>query len=152
MTHTMIVTRVPDDESDDVEYEIEGPHDSTCETWMPCEIQVTRITVWAGWWPVPGHPRPSRARMGRSRSGRCTHEATDDDEGEGEYTAHGELHKQIDDRWMVLTDDCAAIVSDAARSDLWQIAEDHGLGRHEVEIDYYGDGDWSASYVAPTEN
>lgn len=35
MSHTLTVTRCePDD--DDIEYELQGPHDNSCAVWMPC--------------------------------------------------------------------------------------------------------------------
>ena len=36
MSHTVTITRVPDDESDDTEYEFGGTHDSNCETFREC--------------------------------------------------------------------------------------------------------------------
>jgi hypothetical protein len=153
MTHTIEVTALPDDESDDVVYTVEGPHDGTCVVWYPCEMELVSIKVRAG---LPGTPplgqRYPKPMMSRFRQGRCPHEVTDSEDDEGEYVAHGIEHQRIDGEWMTMSDRCAALESDSASEELAEIAREHGLGRHEVEIDYYGDGDWNASYVAPTEN
>jgi hypothetical protein len=150
MTHTIEVTALPDDESDDVVYTVEGPHDSSCTVWFPCEVELVSIKVRAG---LPGTPplgsRHMRPFMSRFRQGRCPHEVTEDDDMRGEYEAHGEQHQQIDGEWMTMSDGCALLHSDAASSDLWEIAQEHGLGRHQVSVDYWGDGDWNATYVAP---
>ena len=37
MSHTVTITRLPDETSDDVEYTVGGEHDSTCEAWWECQ-------------------------------------------------------------------------------------------------------------------
>lgn len=36
MSHTITITRLPDDENDDAEYAIDGPCDSDCRVWREC--------------------------------------------------------------------------------------------------------------------
>ena len=37
MSHTVTITRLPDEQSDDVEYTIGGEHDAHCETYRECD-------------------------------------------------------------------------------------------------------------------
>lgn len=37
MSHTVTITRLPDEESDDYEYEFGGTHDSSCEVYVECK-------------------------------------------------------------------------------------------------------------------
>ena len=45
MSHTITVTRLPDETSDDVEYTIGGTHDRSCSVWGECEERHPRATL-----------------------------------------------------------------------------------------------------------
>ena len=50
MTHTVTITRLPDDDSDDYEYTFGGTHGSDCEVLVPCRLQ--RCQCREGEWSV----------------------------------------------------------------------------------------------------
>jgi hypothetical protein len=77
--------------------------------------------------------------------------ATEDEEDDGEYTRHGVLHRNIDGDWMTESDDCAATAADSASDAMQEAAEEAGLGVHQIELDYQGDGCWSARRIVPQE-
>jgi hypothetical protein len=152
MSHVLTVTSLPDDTTDDVGYTLEGPHTGACMVWMPCEVELVSITIHAGLFGMPmlhGHQRSPRPHLRRTRRGRCPHEVTEEEEDMGGYEAHGAEHQMINGDWMTDTGRCAAHENDPARDDLESIALEHGLGRHLVDIDYWGDEIWNATYVGP---
>lgn len=42
MTHTVTITRLPDEESDDYEYEFGGEHGSDCQVFVECQRKACR--------------------------------------------------------------------------------------------------------------
>ena len=79
------------------------------------------------------------------------YDPTEDEEDDGEYTRHGIFHRNIDGDWMTESDDCAATAADSASDAMQEEAENAGLGVHQIELDYEGDGYWSARRVIPQE-
>ena len=114
MSHTITVTELPNDQSDDVVYSISGTHDPLCEVWRPCSKD----------W----HRHPKDADM-------------IDDEWS---TKRAGLHQFIDGEWMVPSEGCGfryALADMGAEFD--EQVTRGGLGDYDVEIEWDGDG-WSA--------
>lgn len=126
MTHTMIVTKLPDENDDDIIYSIEGPHDAACRVWYPCADDK----------PCVSEPSPFV---------RSVEDPICDVE---DWTFHGVEHRWIEESWMVLSVECASF-SDGAQDDLNFIALKRGIGSHPVDIDYWGDGIWQALDLTP---
>ncbi|MDQ0756099.1 hypothetical protein [Arthrobacter sp. B3I4] len=76
---------------------------------------------------------------------------TEAEEDDGEFTRHGVLHQNIEGDWMTESNDCAATAADSASDAMQEEAENAGLGVHQIELDYEGDGYWSARRVIPQE-
>lgn len=77
MSHTITITRLPDEHFDDVEYTIGGDHDYQCEFYKPCEKAWHR------------HPKSNEIvgdEWGNSRIG---------------------YHAYLEDQWMVPDNGCA---------------------------------------------
>lgn len=110
--HTLTVTKLADDESDDVEYTVTcpTPKPPTCDVWWEC--------------------RP------------CLHKATEDEQDEGVYTAHGREHQDLDGMWMTRSESCALHVTDFGRESAGEAAVTLGIGVHQVDVDYWGDMIW----------
>lgn len=151
MSHVLTITRIDAEDDGDIDYEIGGPHGG-CSVWYPCEVELVSITVRAG---LPGTPplgrRYNKPMMSRRRDGKCPHVVTDDEEDAGEYGAHGEEHQYIDGEWMTDAGRCAAAEADVAE-DIFDIARAHGVGSYDVEVDYWGDGQWNLIYVGPHDS
>ena len=76
---------------------------------------------------------------------------TEDEIDEGEYARHGEDHQRIDGYWMTQSEQCALGSTDSGADGAREVADEAGLGTHEVSIDYSGDGHWDVFLVpAPT--
>ncbi len=75
---------------------------------------------------------------------------TEDEEEDGKYERHGKLHQLIDGDWMTDSGHCA-INSDSGSDAMSEAAEKAGLGTHEIELWYWGDGVWDADLIKPTE-
>lgn len=113
-SHTITVTRLPGEEDDDLEYS------TTCPpTGKSCNV----------WWECGTCEKAKRP-------------VTQDEEDDGEYTAHGVYHQQIDGYWMTESSQCG-LTTDSAQEECWDVAQLVGLGTHDVELDYYGDGQWN---------
>lgn len=75
MSHTVTITSVPDETSDDIGYEFGGTHDSRCEFYKPCRKEWHR------------------------------HPTSEDICDEGEWsTKRAGLHAYVEGEWMVLAD------------------------------------------------
>ena len=136
--HTITVTQVPDEESDDTTWTIQCPGvtaSSGCQLWYPCQEVVTGEKV---------YEQPDGTKQTFIEHG-CSHTATEDEEYD-EYTAHGDHHSWIDGEWMTPTLLCA-LQQDYGSDSLYDIAREVGLGVYEVEISYEGDGEWYASLI-----
>lgn len=72
----------------------------------------------------------------------CMPTEEEEDQG-GDHIRHGKIHRLIEDSWMIESNDCGG--QDAC-DDQWNIYHEHGLGRHKVEVDYWGDGCWELIY------
>jgi hypothetical protein len=79
------------------------------------------------------------------------YDPTEDEADDGEYTRHGIFHRNIDGDWMTESTDCAITAADSASDSMQEEAEEAGLGVHQIELDYEGDGYWSARRVIPQE-
>lgn len=79
------------------------------------------------------------------------YDPTEDEEDEGEYTRHDVFHRNIEGDWMTASSDCAVAVADSASDSMQEEAEAAGLGVHQIEMDYEGDGCWSARRFIPQE-
>lgn len=73
---------------------------------------------------------------------------TRDDEDD-EYFAHDEDHQRIDGLWMIESKSCAARVTDSGRDGMQEAAQEAGLGTHQIEVSYYGDGSWDVGLIEP---
>lgn len=71
------------------------------------------------------------------------YEPTEEETDEGEYTAHGVFHQNIDGMWMTESSACALTSTDSGSDSLQEAAEKAGLGTHKIAVDYEGDGYWS---------
>jgi hypothetical protein len=124
--HTVTVTAVPnmdedlpeDQYIDQVQYTVVCPGDGQCYLWWECKQCIDD-----------------------------KHEPTDDEEDEGEYFRHGIEHQNIEGDWMTPSTQCAAIHSDSCSDALQEEAEHAGVGTHQIELDYEGDGSWSARLI-----
>lgn len=76
-------------------------------------------------------------------------EITHEMEMDGWYTLHEVDHQQIEDFWGIETNTCGGHYAD---DDLWDIIREHGIGEHEVEVDYGGDGCWNLNYLGPHDS
>jgi hypothetical protein len=77
------------------------------------------------------------------------YDPTEDEEDAGEYTRHGVLHQNIDGDWTTESETCAIVACDSASDCVQEEAEAAGLGVHHIDLDYEGDGYWSARRVIP---
>ena len=112
--HTITVTAVPNDESDDLEFTIDHCPGGQCTVWWECRA--------------------------------CAeYKPTEDEVDEGEYVRHGEEHQLIDGYWMTQSEQCALGATDSGADGARDVAEEAGLGTHQVRIDYWGDGHWDVS-------
>lgn len=121
--HTLHITKVADNESDDVEWTIAcDGRPTSCEVWYECRVDGCMI------------PGP------------YDREADDPEDGMGTVTRHGVEHQYIEGVWMTASGRCAtldAALSDAVLSDaVWEIAANQGVGDWPVLVDYVGDGCW----------
>jgi len=128
--HTVTVTAVPnmdedlpdDQYIDEVKYTVQCPGDGHCYLWWECK--------------------------------QCEadkYEPTEEQEDEGEYFRHGEEHQNIEGDWMTASTQCAAIHSDLCSEALQEEAEHAGVGTHQIELIYEGDGSWSARLILSPE-
>lgn len=74
------------------------------------------------------------------------------EDDEGEYTAHGERHQRIDDVWMTEGKGCAIATTDSGTEGMCEIAETAGLGTHQIDCSYWGDGHWDVDIIKPKED
>lgn len=82
----------------------------------------------------------------------CTdYDPTEQEIEDGEFTRHGTFHQNIEDDWMTDSGQCATTGSDSARDAMAEAAEDAGLGTHQIDLDYWGDGTWTAERVITPE-
>jgi hypothetical protein len=83
------------------------------------------------------------------------YEPTEDEDDDGEFTRHGVFHRNLEGMWCTESDQCAATHSDSCSEAVQEAAQEAGeyagLGVHQIELDYEGDGDWSARRVIPPE-
>lgn len=77
MSHTLTITKVPDEVDDDYEYTISGEHEDDCAVWFECD------------------------RMD------CPTKSEDFDDPAGEGVWHGEDHIAFDDVWATKSTQCA---------------------------------------------
>lgn len=112
MSHTVTVTRLPDETSDDTEYEFGGTHDGNCETYIACNKD----------W----HRHPDISRYG------------DDEWG----TKRAGPHMRIDGSWMVENLGGCALRYVFESEPPGEVLEGIAVGetRH-VDLDWDGD-DW----------
>lgn len=88
------------------------------------ELQGPHDRSCAVWYECPreGHPEPEDV----------DYEPTE---------VHGVEHAWIDSSWMVAGKDCGGLYDD----ELWMLAESKGIGEHDVQVEYEGDGCWVVS-------
>ena len=128
--HTVTVTAMPntdqdlpdEDYIDTVQFTVECPTDANCSVWWEC-----------------------------AQCEKDGYTATEDEEDEGEYTRHGIFHQNIEGSWMTDSGHCAYVGADSAHDAMQEEAENAGLGVHQIDLDYEGDGYWSARRVIPKE-
>lgn len=104
-------------DADDFEYEITCPEYGNCDLWYEC-VKACE-----------------------------DYEPTEEETDEGEYTAHGIHHSNIDGMWMTNTGSCALNSTDSGVDGLHDIATDRGPGTYKVDIDYWGDGLWDLTLI-----
>lgn len=78
------------------------------------------------------------------------HEPTEDEDMDGNFTAHGVHHQYIDGSWMTETNQCALSSTDSGAQGMTDVAHTVGVGTHEVDVSYWGDGHWDVTLI-PTE-
>ena len=111
---------VPEEEfADEVKYIIDRCPGGDCTVWWECQ-----------------------------RCDKDGHEPTEDETDEGEYEAHGELHRNIDGDWMTESKACAASATDSGSDAMQDVAQEAGIGTHQVDVTYWGDGLWEARLIA----
>ena len=116
MSHTVTVTRLPNEESDDVLYELGGDHDRCCISYVECQKE---------WHRHPNYPY---------------------EYGNDEWSTKRvpEVHHFIDGGWMVPDGGCGFHHAQADCGDfepeLTALVEEYGLGTYGVEVEW--DGDW----------
>lgn len=128
--HTITVTQtitedpnVPaEDWSDEVKYTIDHCPGDDCTVWWECR-----------------------------KCDKDGHEPTEDEADEGEYEAHGELHRNIDGDWMTESKDCAASATDSGSDAMQDAAQNVGIGTHKVSVTYWGDGIWEVNPITESE-
>ena len=76
----------------------------------------------------------------------------DEEIEDGEYEAHGVLHQKIDGDWMTASKDCAVSVTDSGSDAMQDVAQEAGIGTHQVEVSYWGDGLWEADLMKAGAN
>lgn len=76
----------------------------------------------------------------------CRDRVDEDDE----FFAHGEDHQRIDGVWMIQSKQCAARATDSGRDGMQEEAQAAGLGTHQLEVDYWGDGQWAVGLIRQT--
>lgn len=116
--HTITVTKVPDEHSDDVELTVDHCSGNACTVWNEC------TELCAGYTP------------------------TEDETDAGKHSNHGVEHQLIDGFWMTESKACALTGTDSGNDGVHEVAETAGLGTHQVVIDYWGDGIWDVSLHA----
>lgn len=79
------------------------------------------------------------------------YEPTKDEDDAGEYDRHNRHHERIDGWWMTDTSECAIVASDSGADGMFEIALEAGLGTHDVDVDYWGDGAWDITLIKPKE-
>lgn len=77
----------------------------------------------------------------------CKHEATAAEEDASEYTAHGVEHQYINEDWMVESNQCALTSTDSGAQGMTDVAHTAGVGTHEVDVSYWGDGHWDVTLI-----
>jgi len=114
MTHTLTVKKVPSEADDNVEYTVGGEHDRSCETYFICDQCQDDESI--------------------------TAEIMDDWAADGEWMRHGRTHIESEGGdIMVLHKNYCAL---REHPDLSLLVEQLGVGTHDVEVDYWGDGRW----------
>lgn len=119
--HQIVITKVADDESDDIEYAVvcPTPQPPDCHVWFEC-----------------------------TECAKSDQKATEDEEDEGERTAHGVHHLLLDGDWMTESTGCAIKLTDV---DLVDVLGGLPVGTHDVYVDYWGDGVWDVTLATTTE-
>jgi hypothetical protein len=79
------------------------------------------------------------------------YDPTDEEAEDGEYTRHGVFHQNIDGDWMTESKDCALDVVDSASDAMQEAAWGAGLGTHQFDVQYEGDGFWDVRLIKPPE-
>lgn len=110
--HTITVTKVPDEHSDDVELTVDHCSGNACTVWNQCLEACSEYTP------------------------------TEDETDAGKHSNHGVRHQLIEGFWMTESEACALTGTDSANDEVHSIAEEVGLGTHQVVVDYSGDGIW----------
>lgn len=75
------------------------------------------------------------------------HTPTEEEEDANEFEAHGILHQFIDSSWMVESNECALNSTDSGAQGMTDVAHTVGVGTHEVDVDYWGDGHWDVTLI-----
>lgn len=109
MSHTITITRLPDEESDDYEYEIGGEHDHRCESYREC------AKAW--------HRHPKNADIVGDEWG---------NERVGE-------HRYIEGMWMVFDDKHCGIDWSFEADEPYGLHDIRALGTYPIEADWDGD-------------
>lgn len=113
--HVITVTRVPDENNDDVELTVDHCSGTGCSVWNQCNDQC------AGY-------QPSAKEL-----------------EDGQHENHGASHQLIEGFWMTESGVCALTGTDSGSDGVHSVAEEAGLGTHHVSVDYWGDGIWEVS-------
>lgn len=77
----------------------------------------------------------------------CDHKIhlTKPHERDSDEIEHGVVHRQLEGGYCVPMDGCAYQINGLEDDSVWDIAREHGVGRYQVELDWW---DWgSASLV-----
>lgn len=74
-------------------------------------------------------------------------DVTEEEDDDGEFTAHGVFHQNIDGMWMTESTSCAIDVSDSAQESMQDAATEAGVGTHKFDLQYEGDDYWSVTKI-----
>lgn len=92
-------------------------------------------------------PEDSRDCMVWTECSAGPHEPTDDEDMDGNFTAHGVHHQYIEGYWMVETSWCALHQTDSGAEGLQEVVYHVGVGTHDVDVTYWGDGTWDVTLI-----
>jgi hypothetical protein len=59
-----------------------------------------------------------------------------------EEIEHGVIHREMEGGWCVPMPGCAYQINGLENDAVWDIARDHGVGRYEVDLDWW---DWGSA-------